>query len=80
MKLRYKEPGESTSKLINFPVQRNAIKSGALLARIRALHCGGWFQPDCRGGKYTGQWSYDGYANLAAGSIGRDRFGYVASF
>ncbi|MCB1965793.1 MAG: DUF3520 domain-containing protein, partial [Candidatus Accumulibacter sp.] len=33
-----------------------------------------------RGGKYTGNWTYDDVRKLAAASTGNDRFGYRGEF
>lgn len=81
VKLRYKEPGESASKLINFPVQRNAIKPITRTSNeFRFATAVAGFGQILRGGKYTGQWSYDDARELAASSLGRDRFGYRGEF
>lgn len=81
IKLRYKRPGETASQLINIPIERGTIESLAQAGsefRFAAAVAG--FGQILRGGKYTGQWGYDEARQLAAGSIGKDRFGYRGEF
>ncbi|MGB0126443.1 MAG: VWA domain-containing protein [Rhodocyclaceae bacterium] len=81
IKLRYKHPGEKTSQLISFPVERAAIRPMAQTGsefRFAAAVAG--FGQLLRGGKYTGKWSFDEARQLAAPSIGADKFGYRGEF
>ncbi len=81
IKLRYKRPGETASQLLSIPIEHGRIESLAQAGsefRFAAAVAG--FGQILRGGKYTGQWGYDEARQLAAGSIGKDRFGYRGEF
>ncbi|MFT5482083.1 MAG: Ca-activated chloride channel family protein [Halieaceae bacterium] len=78
MRLRYKAPGGDVSREIKQVIRQS--DSAATLAdssadfRFAASVAG--FGQLLRGGKYTGQWSYDDLLNLARGARGDDRHGY----
>ncbi|MFP5441676.1 MAG: vWA domain-containing protein [Gammaproteobacteria bacterium] len=82
VKLRYKQPDGSTSKLVTLPVARGALKPSFDKAsddlRFAAAVAG--FGQLLRGGKYTGHWTYDDVLQLANGARGKDEFGYRAEF
>lgn len=82
VKLRYKQPDGSTSKLVTLPVVRGALKPSIDRAsddlRFAAAVAG--FGQLLRGGKYTGHWTYDDVLQLANGARGKDEFGYRAEF
>lgn len=82
VKLRYKQPDGSTSKLVTLPVVRGALKPSIDRAsddlRFAAAVAG--FGQLLRGGKYTGDWTYDDVLQLANGARGKDEFGYRAEF
>jgi Ca-activated chloride channel family protein len=82
VKIRYKLPKSSTSKLISTPIDRpEEVASFAAApsdARFAAAVAG--FAEMLRGGKYSGSMTYDDVLRIANGSKGRDEFGYRAEF
>jgi Ca-activated chloride channel family protein len=81
LKIRYKLPNESTSKLITTPIAHDLENVPADLARET-----GWaeavagFAQLLKGGKYTGPLTYDDVLKLAEANKGEDKFGYRAEF
>jgi Ca-activated chloride channel family protein len=81
VKIRYKLPNESISKLITTPITPDLETIPADLARET-----GWaeavagFAQLLKGGKYTGRLTYDDVLRLAEANKGEDRFGYRAEF
>ena len=77
LKIRYKLPGEDTSKLITTPVgaATETAPADALFATAVAA-----FGQILRGGQYTGTYSYDDVVKLAQSAKGADEFGYRAEF
>ena len=73
LRLRYKAPGEDTSRLIELPIARDAGNAGAD-QRFAAAIAG--FGQLLRGGVYTGDWSYADAIALAEANTGGDRYGY----
>jgi len=81
LRLRYKAPEASASELMEIPLQRDAIKSLADVSNeFRFATAVAGYGQLLRGGKYTGNWSYPEARQLAAESIGKDRFGYRGEF
>ncbi len=85
LRLRYKGPNPETdgdaSKLIEIPLQRTAIAPiGQTDGEFRFTAAVAGFGQLLRGGKYTGNWSYPEARQLAADSLGKDRFGYRGEF
>ncbi|RMF04238.1 MAG: DUF3520 domain-containing protein, partial [Alphaproteobacteria bacterium] len=82
VKIRYKLPGESRSRLITMPVtpaQEAATLEGAPReARFAAAVAA--FGQILRGGRHTGSFSHDDVIALAQGARGPDPFGYRAEF
>ncbi len=82
LKLRYKEPQGSKSKLISQPIQTRSIidnlRNTSDNFRFSAAVAG--FGQLLRGGRYTGEFSYDDAAELARNARGEDRFGYRGEF
>ena len=82
VKMRYKLPKESKSKLLTTSVTRNnnvgdvyeANKDVAFSVAVAG------FAQNLKGGKYTGDLSYDDIIELANSSKGDDEFGYRAEF
>lgn len=77
VKIRYKLPGETVSKLITQPVSAtNEVKSNeaGFAASVAA------FGQLLRGGQYTKALTYDDVIALAQASKGADPFGYRAEF
>ena len=73
LRLRYKEPGEATSELIELPIARDAGQAGAD-QRFAAAIAG--FGQLLRDGVYTGDWTWSDAIALAVANTGDDRYGY----
>jgi len=82
LKIRYKLPGESQSRLITQPI--GAAQEYRNLAGVPAdLRFGAAvaaFGQVLRGGEYTGSFSYPQIIELANGAKGNDSFGYRGEF
>lgn len=82
LKIRYKLPGETESKLISTPVTKaeevGSVAAAPTETRFAAAVAG--FGQLLRGGRYTGAFAYDDVIALAQGARGEDRFGYRAEF
>ncbi len=81
LRLRYKPVQADKSELIEVPLQRSAIKPFATAGNeFRFATAVAGYGQLLRGGKYTGNWSYADARQLAAGSLGKDGFGYRGEF
>jgi Ca-activated chloride channel family protein len=82
LRLRYKEPEGDISKLMEWPLHRQDIKSSLAQAstEFRFAAAVAAFGQQLRGGKHTGEMSYADIAKLAAESRGADAFGYRGEF
>ncbi len=78
LKIRYKLPEESTSKLITTPVT-NGMKNAAQEDIDFSTAVAGFGQL-LKGSQYTGSFTYDDVIALAQKSKGADIFGYRAEF
>ncbi len=82
LKLRYKTPQGSKSKLISQPIHTGNITKNLRNTsdnfRFSAAVAG--FGQLLRGGRYTGEFSYDDAADLARTARGDDHFGYRGEF
>ena len=82
VKIRYKLPKSSTSRLISTPIDRREEVASFAAApqdgRFAAAVAG--FAEMLRGGKYSGSLTYDDVLRIANGSKGRDEFGYRSEF
>ena len=74
LKLRYKEPGEDSSQLIETPILRDSTPSTE--AQFATAIAG--FGQILRGNSYLGEWSMGDAIDLANESKGADPFGYRA--
>ncbi|QQA43476.1 VWA domain-containing protein [Pelagovum pacificum] len=72
LKLRYKEPGEDTSQLLEQPILPDSVAGTE--ARFAASIAG--FGELLRGSDYLGDWGYDDAIALANDNRGEDAFGY----
>ncbi|WP_202560489.1 VWA domain-containing protein [Alcanivorax sp. DP30] len=81
LKLRYKKPGESTSKLIETPVPVEQNSASARQARETgfAIAVAGAAQL-LKGSQYTGDWDLDDAIELAQQNKGEDAYGYRSEF
>lgn len=73
LRLRYKEPGDSQSKLVDQPIA-NAVTDGDNDARFAAAIAG--FGELLRESPYIEDWSFGDAAALAAANRGEDNWGY----
>jgi Ca-activated chloride channel homolog len=73
--LRYKEPGESKSKLIGTPIPATEVAPD-VDARFAAAIAG--FGQLMKDAKYLGDWGYEDAAALAQGAFGEDPFRFRA--
>jgi Ca-activated chloride channel family protein len=82
LKLRYKEPGSTTSELITRPLQMADIRDDLAQAsdsfRFAAAVAG--FGQLLRGGDQLGAFDYAAVLNLAEGARGSDAYGYRGEF
>ena len=77
VRLRYKLPGESSSRLIEQPVAVSGAGASELLRReARFATAVAGFAQLLRGGRFTGDWGYDEALALAQANKGEDPFGY----
>ena len=79
VKLRYKQPDEDTSRLIERPLRRNELQPAAS-ERLRFAAAVAAFADSLRGGTHLGAFNLDRIANLARTSRGSDGDGYRAEF
>ncbi len=82
VKIRYKLPKSSASRLIATSIDRRnevgSFVSAPQDARFAAAVAG--FAEILRGGKYSGSMTYDDVLRIASGAKGRDEFGYRSEF
>ncbi|MDO6730161.1 von Willebrand factor type A domain-containing protein [Marinovum sp. 2_MG-2023] len=74
LRLRYKAPGEDSSRLIETPI----VAGGQPTADMRFAFAIAGFGQLLRGGAYLGDWSFGDAIALANGAKGSDDFGYRA--
>ncbi len=82
VKVRYKQPAGSSSRLLSLPVPRNTLVASLSQAStdLRFATAVAGFGQLLRGGKYTRAWTLDDVIVLANGARGADEFGYRAEF
>jgi len=80
VKIRYKEPKESVSKLLEFPVIDGGKKLGETTDNFRFASSVASFGMLLRDSKFKGNFTYDKVKELATGAIGKDTEGYRAEF
>ncbi len=79
MRLRYKRPGEDTSRLIERPVLRSELRSAAS-PTLRFAATVAAYADGLRGGKHLEQWSWEDIARTARQTIGSDPWRQRAEF
>ncbi|MGY1459108.1 vWA domain-containing protein [Luteimonas sp. A534] len=79
LRLRYKQPDSDSSRLIEVPLARSAIRAEAGPALRFAATVAG-FADALRGGHNLGQWDWDAIAAGARASRGDDRWGLRGEF
>jgi Ca-activated chloride channel family protein len=82
LRIRYKQPGQDHSQLIQAPVMRNSILSSASKAsdNFRFAAAVAAFGQKLRGGQFLESMDYPDIAELARKARGNDRFGYRSEF
>ncbi|MEE9428447.1 MAG: YfbK domain-containing protein, partial [Paracoccaceae bacterium] len=73
LRLRYKNPGEATSHLIETPIAQSDAVANADVQFAVAMS---GFGQLLRGSDYLGDWSWGQAIDLAGGALGEDNFGY----
>ena len=73
LRLRYKEPGDVRSQLLEMPIAMAMTEAGTE-ARFATAIAG--FGQLLRGGDYLGDWGYEEAITLAGSARGEDPFGY----
>ena len=79
LKIRYKLPMESKSKLISMPVSKN-IEYRRDMSDVRFATAVAAFGQILKGEQYIGDFSYDDVISLAQSGKGSDPYGYRAEF
>lgn len=79
VKLRYKQPNEDTSRLIERPLRKSELQDSAS-ERLRFAAAVAAFADTLRGGTHLGAFDLERIATLAHGARGRDSDGYRAEF
>ncbi len=80
LKIRYKLPTESQSRLLQRPIPLTTSSSAALLREVQFSTAVAGFGQLLRGGQYTGALGYEDIIRQAQSSVGEDRFGYRGEF
>lgn len=82
LRLRYKEPDGDVSKLVEWPLHRQDVKSSLsqTSTEFRFAAAVAAFGQQLRGGRHSGEMGYADIARLAAESRGADSFGYRGEF
>ncbi|KAB2923971.1 MAG: VWA domain-containing protein [Candidatus Contendobacter sp.] len=82
LRLRYKQPDGDVSQLLEWPIRRQSAVRDAREAseRFRFAAAVAGFGQALRGGRYTGQFGYDGVLALARAARGPDPHGYRGEF
>ncbi|MBY6154876.1 von Willebrand factor type A domain-containing protein [Vannielia litorea] len=75
LRMRWKEPGESESELLEFPITEGM---GDATSETRFASAIAGFGQLLKGSNYLGDWSYAEAIELANGAKGEDEFGYRA--
>jgi len=79
VKLRYKQPSEDTSRLIERPLRKSELQDSAS-ERLRFAAAVAAFADTLRGGTHLGAFDLDRIATLARSARGADRDGYRDEF
>jgi Ca-activated chloride channel family protein len=84
LKIRYKLPNEDTSRRITRPITRaddiDLVGDGVLAQEAGFATAVAGFAQILKGGKYTGNYSYDAVIELAQKTKGDDPYGYRTEF
>lgn len=80
VKVRYKLPGQSTSKLIEQPVPARSIPLAQADADTRLALAAASYAQQLRGGEYNGRLDWNAIAKIAADTRSQDPYGLIAEF
>ena len=80
VKVRYKLPGQSASKLIEQPVPARSIPLAQADADTRLALAAASYAQQLRGGEYNGKLDWNTIEKMAANTRARDPFGLIAEF
>jgi Ca-activated chloride channel family protein len=80
LKIRYKLPTESQSRLLEQPIPLKTPTSAALLREVKFSTAVAGFGQLLRGGSYTGTLNYEDIIGQAQAATGEDQFGYRSEF
>jgi len=80
LRMRYKVPGESTSRLIEKPISAHQESSPTLVREATFATAVAGFAQLLRGSHYTGDLTYDKVIELAQANKGNDDYGYRTEF
>jgi len=80
LKLRYKAPDGDVSKLLTFPLAKDAVQRGVGDESFRWAAAVAAFGQLLRGSQYAGKFSINDVRDLAVGAKGEDPFGYRSEF
>lgn len=80
LRIRYKLPNGSRSRLIEEPIRIDAGVPAALRDNVEFSTAVAGFGQLLRGGKYTGELKFDDVIRQARGALGEDPYGYRAEF
>ena len=82
VKIRYKQPDASTSKLLSTPIDRSreVASFDAAPRDARFATAVASFAELLRGGRYTGAMTYDDVLTMVGSARGTDEYGYRAEF
>lgn len=80
IKIRYKLPGEETSKLLEFPIVAGGEQNEAIKHEVNFATAAAGFAQLLKDGKYLQDWDYDDALELAQANKGEDEYGYRTEF
>ena len=80
VKVRYKLPGQSASKLIEQPVPARSIPLAQADADTRLALAAASYAQQLRGGEYNGKLDWNAIEKMAAATRARDPYGLIAEF
>ena len=80
VKVRYKLPGQSASKLIEQPVPARSIPLAQADADTRLALAAASYAQQLRGGEYNGKLDWNAIEKMAAATRARDPYGFIAEF
>ena len=80
LKLRYKDPGGDTSRLLQFPVRDRDLPAAQASGDLQFAAAVASFGMLLRGSPHAGSATWDSVLKLAKAGLGRDLLGYRAGF